>query len=100
MGIDPDEKTALIATGPYALVRHPIYALSQVMMLATMAIVPSMLMLAAGIVHIGLLQWEAKREERYLLAVHGTVYADYCRQVGGFLPRRFASRCQPHPARR
>ncbi|HEX4124368.1 MAG TPA: isoprenylcysteine carboxylmethyltransferase family protein [Tepidisphaeraceae bacterium] len=100
MGIDPDEKTTLIATGPYAIVRHPIYALSQVMMLATMAIVPSILMLAAGIVHIGLLQWEARREERYLLAVHGTAYADYCRRVGGFLPRRSVSRCQPQPARR
>jgi protein-S-isoprenylcysteine O-methyltransferase Ste14 len=100
MGIDPNEKTALIATGPYAVVRHPIYALSQLMMLATMAIVPSPLMLAAGIVHIGLLQWEARREERYLLTVHGSVYAAYCQRVGGFLPRRSASRCQPEPARR
>jgi protein-S-isoprenylcysteine O-methyltransferase Ste14 len=100
MGIDPNEKTALIATGPYAIVRHPIYALSQIMMLATMAIVPSPLMLGAGILHIGFLQWEARREERYLLAVHGPVYAAYCQRVGGFLPRRFATRCQPEPVRR
>jgi protein-S-isoprenylcysteine O-methyltransferase Ste14 len=53
-----------------------------------------------GILHIGLLQWEARREERYLLAVHGPVYAAYCRRVGGFLPRRSGARLQPEPARR
>src|SRR2546422_541739 len=35
MGIDPAEKTTMVATGPFAYVRHPIYALSQLMMLAT-----------------------------------------------------------------
>jgi protein-S-isoprenylcysteine O-methyltransferase Ste14 len=100
MGINPNEKTSLIAAGPYAIVRHPIYALSQIMMLATMAIVPSPFMLVSGILHIGLLQWEARREERYLLKVHGPVYAAYCQRVGGFLPRLFATRCQPEPAQR
>src|SRR5438128_1910459 len=34
MGIDPSEKTPLVATGPFAYVRHPIYALSCLMMIA------------------------------------------------------------------
>ncbi len=37
MGIDPGEKNPLIVTGPFAYVRHPIYALSSVLMLATAA---------------------------------------------------------------
>jgi len=86
MGINPAEKTELIITGPYAYVRHPIYALSSLLMLATAAAVPSPLILAVAVVHIGLLHWEARREERYLLAQHGPAYADYLHHVARFLP--------------
>jgi protein-S-isoprenylcysteine O-methyltransferase Ste14 len=86
MGINPDEKTHLIVSGPYAYVRHPIYALSSILMLATLAVVPSPLMLAVGLVHLLLLQWEARREEHYLVAQHGEAYADYRRRVGRFIP--------------
>jgi protein-S-isoprenylcysteine O-methyltransferase Ste14 len=86
MGINPDEKTQLIVSGPYAYVRHPIYALSSILMLATVAAIPSPLMLAAGLVHLSLLQWEARREEQYLVVHHGEAYADYRRRVGGFVP--------------
>ncbi len=37
MGIDPTEKTSLVVNGPYAYVRHPIYALSSLLMLASAA---------------------------------------------------------------
>jgi protein-S-isoprenylcysteine O-methyltransferase Ste14 len=88
MGIDPAEKTVLIATGPFAYVRHPIYALSQVMMLATVAAVPSLLMIASGMMHLILLQWESRREEAHLLRVQPEQYARYQSQVGRFLPKR------------
>ena len=91
MGIDPGEKTQLIVSGPYAYVRHPIYALSSALMLATLVIIPSPLMLAAGLAHLLLLQWEARREEKYLAVHHGQAYLDYCRKVGRFLPRSFAA---------
>lgn len=87
MGINPDEKTQLIVSGPYAYVRHPIYALSSVLMLTTLAVIPSPLMLAAGVVHLLLLQWEARREEKYLVVHHGQAYAEYMRGVGRFIPR-------------
>ena len=86
MGIDPAEKTPLIALGPFAYVRHPIYALSSLMMLATVLALPSPLMIVAGVVHIGLLYWESCREERHLLRVHGAVYEDYRARVGRFIP--------------
>ncbi|HEX4795554.1 MAG TPA: isoprenylcysteine carboxylmethyltransferase family protein [Humisphaera sp.] len=88
MGIDPAEKTTMVATGPFAYVRHPIYALSQLMMLATVIAVPSPLMIAAALVHILLLQWESRREERHMLRTQGEPYLEYCRQVGRFLPKR------------
>ncbi|MGD0542281.1 MAG: isoprenylcysteine carboxylmethyltransferase family protein [Tepidisphaeraceae bacterium] len=92
MGIDPAEKTSLIVTGPYAYIRHPIYALSSVLMLATVAADPIPLLFAVAIAHILLLQFEARREEQYLARIHGQPYLDYCWKVGRFIPsRRFPS---------
>ena len=87
MGIDPNESTQLIVTGPYAYVRHPIYALSSLLMIASATVLPSVLMLTLAVVHLTFLQWEARREERHLLATHGDAYAAYRARVGRFLPR-------------
>jgi protein-S-isoprenylcysteine O-methyltransferase Ste14 len=87
MGIDPNDKTQLVISGPYARLRHPIYALSSLLMLCTMVIVPSPVMLAVGVVHLLLLQWEARREEAYLTTVHGQAYSDYAAKTGRFIPR-------------
>jgi len=87
MGIDPNERTQLIFNGPYAYVRHPIYALSSLLMLATLATVPGIFMAVIALLHLALLQWEARREERYLLSLHGPAYANYIAQVGRFFPR-------------
>jgi protein-S-isoprenylcysteine O-methyltransferase Ste14 len=88
MGIDPEEKTALIVTGPYAYVRHPIYALSSVLMIATVAAEPAPLMIFVAAVHLVLLQIEARREEGYLSRVHGQPYVNYYGRVGRFIPCR------------
>ena len=87
MGIDPAEKTNLITTGPYARVRHPIYALSSLLMLATVLAIPSPLMLLVAGIHLTLLQLEARREEKYLATCHGEVYIEYLSRTGRFLPR-------------
>lgn len=89
MGIDPTEKTPLVATGPFAYVRHPIYALSAVMMLMVALALPSPLMLAAAVIHISLLFWESTREEQHLLRTHGAVYRNYRMRVGRFIPLSF-----------
>jgi protein-S-isoprenylcysteine O-methyltransferase Ste14 len=86
MGIDPSERTALVVGGAFAYVRHPIYALSQAMMLASVIDIPSPLMIAAGLSHVLLLQWEARREEGHLRLVHGEEYRRYCAQVSRFFP--------------
>lgn len=86
MGIDPNESTALIVTGPYSYVRHPIYALSSLMMLATIVVIASPVMTAAGAIHLIFLQWEARREEAHLTRVHGEMFKAYCSRVGRFFP--------------
>jgi protein-S-isoprenylcysteine O-methyltransferase Ste14 len=87
MGIDPNERTQLVFTGPFAYVRHPIYGLSSLLMLCTMLILPSPMMLFVGLLHLLLLQWEVQREEVYLCSVHGPAYQAYQQHVGRFFPR-------------
>ena len=87
MGIDPGETTAVVVTGPFAWVRHPIYVLSATLMLASLAAVPHPLLAIAAAVHITFLQWEARREERHMLRTAGEGYRDYMRHVGRFVPK-------------
>ena len=89
IGIDPGEKTELIILGAYRIVRHPIYALSIILMLCTFLTVPTFLMLATALIHITLITLEALREEQYLRQIHGAPYIAYCVRTGRFIPRVF-----------
>lgn len=87
MGINPTEKTQLVLVGPWSFVRHPIYALSSLLMLCTVLVVPSPAMIICAAGHLFLLQWEARREEQFLLRLHGDDYARYAAATGRFIPR-------------
>ena len=87
MGIDPNERNNLLVTGPYAYVRHPIYALQQLLAITSAVAVPVPLMFAVAAMEVVLLTWEAVREEGHLTRVHGQTYRDYMRSAGRFLPR-------------
>jgi protein-S-isoprenylcysteine O-methyltransferase Ste14 len=87
IGIDPQEKTQLIFGGPFRIVRHPIYTLSIFLVLGTLVTTPTLVMLAVAVVHIACMQFEARREELYLLGKHGNAYAEYMKRVGRFWPR-------------
>ena len=63
------------------------------MMLSTVATVPNFLMLCTCVIHLALLQWEALREERHLIEVHGEEYQEYSRHTGRFFPRSFHAYC-------
>ena len=87
IGIDPGEKTELVVRGAYRFVRHPIYSLSMFLMIGTVLAVPTPLMFLTALVHISMLQVEARREEGYLIKLHGSHYEKYRQTVGRFLPR-------------
>jgi protein-S-isoprenylcysteine O-methyltransferase Ste14 len=48
---------------------------------------PSPIMIAAAAVHLVFLQWEARREEIFLVDLHGLAYSNYAQCVGRFFPR-------------
>jgi protein-S-isoprenylcysteine O-methyltransferase Ste14 len=96
MGIDPGERTQLVFTGAYAYVRHPIYALSSLLMLASVAAVPAPAMIVVGVIHLCFLQWEARREEQYLVQLHGADYGSYLIHVGRFVPKALRAYAPEH----
>jgi protein-S-isoprenylcysteine O-methyltransferase Ste14 len=87
MAIAPDQQTELVTTGLYRLVRHPIYALSILLMACTVVVVPTLPVAAMAMVHIGLMLTKARNEERFLVGRHGPAYQQYMRRTGRFVPR-------------
>lgn len=87
IGVDPGERTALVTTGPFSLVRNPIFAAMLPTALGLTLLVPSWVALAglAGLLVALELQVRVV-EEPYLLQVHGGAYADYAARVGRFVP--------------
>lgn len=86
MGVDPAQKIRLLVDGPFSRVRHPIYALSILLMLCSVIILPSPTMILMALIHITLMHIKARNEERFLLETQGPSYAEYCRKTGRFMP--------------
>ena len=81
-----ERNTALVTEGLFARIRHPIYAFSIAMMLATAIVLPTPAMLAIAGVHIVLMNVKARSEEAHLARMHGEAYARYVARTGRFLP--------------
>ena len=90
MSVTPQETSALITRGMFSRVRHPIYALSITLMLATLVVIPNVPVALIAIIHVSLMVTKARNEERFLLSVHGERYAAYCKSTGRFIPRAAA----------
>ena len=86
MSVTPGQRTELVTTGAFAHVRHPIYALSMLLMLCTALVVPTLPVLLMAAIHVSLMLMKAKNEERFLIGMHGSVDEDYRRRTGRFLP--------------
>jgi protein-S-isoprenylcysteine O-methyltransferase Ste14 len=86
IGIDPKEKNTLITDGPFARIRHPIYALSMLLMLGSWLSVQTLPMFIIFCIHWFIFTLEAYREEQYLCKTHGSVYQAYMAKTCRFLP--------------
>lgn len=87
MAVTPGERQVLITDGPFERVRHPIYGYQVLLMLASLAVVPTLPMLVVAAIHVALMVTKARNEEAYLLEIHGDAYADYIARTGRFFPR-------------
>jgi len=87
MDVSVSRPTNLITDGMFRRLRHPIYALSMLLMACSALIVPTIPMLAIAAVHVVLMNLKARNEERHLLHTHGEAYQRYLRRTGRFFPR-------------
>ena len=72
--VAPDQR--VVSSGPYAIVRHPMYLGSALLLLATPFALGSMWAIIFALLTIGCLVWRLLEEERYL-SQHLAGYDDY-----------------------
>ncbi|WP_240760951.1 isoprenylcysteine carboxylmethyltransferase family protein [Mycolicibacterium sp. CR10] len=94
--VDPTEQPALITSGIFAIVRNPIYAAINVMVIGLTLLVPNGIALAGVVFVITGSQLQVRLiEEPYLREIHGPGFHDYASRVGRFLPGIGRLRVQP-----
>jgi protein-S-isoprenylcysteine O-methyltransferase Ste14 len=81
------EKHELITTGPYGIVRHPIYSALLGLLIATGAAMSEFLpTVIAAAIYIGATMLRVGSEERLLSSAFGAAHTDYKRRVRAFIP--------------
>jgi protein-S-isoprenylcysteine O-methyltransferase Ste14 len=87
IGVDPEERTELVTSGPFGLVRNPIYSAMIPTVLGLVLMVPNVLAIGAIVALVVALELQVRLvEEPYLRQVHGQEYAEYAARVGRFVP--------------
>ncbi|HKD48201.1 MAG TPA: isoprenylcysteine carboxylmethyltransferase family protein [Rhizomicrobium sp.] len=76
----------IIVSGPYALVRHPIYTGILASAFATAAIEGTLVALAGAAIMAGAWYWKARQEEDFLRKELGPAYDDYAERVAMLVP--------------
>lgn len=87
--VEDDEDQQLVTTGLFRFVRHPIYALSVLMVVLTALACMSWPMAGVAVMHVVLMNIKARHEEQALIGVFGDDYRDYMKTTGRFVPRLF-----------
>ena len=87
IGIDRKHQAALVSSGPYRYVRHPIYLFQTVMLFGAFWLLPAGFSLALVFAHLICARIKALDEETYLLTALGEEYRRYCSRTGRLLPR-------------
>lgn len=87
IGLDRRERTDLVTTGPFALVRNPIFTAIVAAQAGIALLVPNAVALTGVVLQVVAVELQARFvEEPHLLKVHGAAYADYARRAGRFVP--------------
>lgn len=87
IGVQEGERTRLVAEGPFAVVRNPIFSCMLLTAAGLVVLMPNSLSVASFLALLIAVELQVRFvEEPYLLRAHGQQYRDYCSRVGRFLP--------------
>lgn len=87
IGVDTTERTGLVTSGMFAVVRNPIFTAMLTALLGLTLLVPTALTAAALLCLLLAVEIQVRLvEEPYLMRTHGPAYAHYAQRVGRFLP--------------
>ena len=87
IGVNTGERTALVASGPFVLVRNPIFTAMTAATFGLALLVPNIVSLVAVAALIIALEIQVRLvEEPYLLRQHGESYRRYAAGTGRFFP--------------
>lgn len=87
VGVEESERTDLVESGLFGLVRNPIFSAMLLVTIGLVAIVPSVVAFVGLVALLVALELQVRIvEEPYLLRTQGEPYAAYARRVGRFVP--------------
>lgn len=86
IGTDPGQKAALVTTGIYSRIRHPIYSGLWLMFLGVFLMVPNLVFGTLWAAASTAILQHALHEERFLASLFGREYRDYLSRTGRFFP--------------
>jgi protein-S-isoprenylcysteine O-methyltransferase Ste14 len=87
IGVDPTERTELVTTGIFGLVRNPIFTAMMLASFGLALLVPNWWSVAAVVVLLVGLEVQVRMvEEPYLSSRHGAAYEQYRSRTGRFVP--------------
>lgn len=78
----------LIMTGPYALVRHPVYTSYLLIFVGATLFAGSFVLFGLGFIYFVINIWRANIEEVFLVKEFGLEYEKYQSSVGQFIPNQ------------
>ncbi|MER6604171.1 methyltransferase family protein [Streptomyces rubiginosohelvolus] len=85
--VDPGERPALVTSGPFQLVRNPIYSGLTAMSAALVLAVPNAISVAGLAAMLLGSELQVRRiEEPYLDRIHGVAWQEYAARTGRFVP--------------
>jgi protein-S-isoprenylcysteine O-methyltransferase Ste14 len=87
IGVDARERTALVTSGPFQLVRNPIFGAMVITGTGIVLLFASSVALLAYVCLAVALELQVRAvEEPYLLRTHGEAYRTYAQRTGRFFP--------------
>ena len=87
VGVDATERTELVTTGAFAVIRNPIFTAMLTTLAGLTLLVPTVVTAAAWLCLLVAVELQVRFvEEPYLLRTHRQAYASYAARVGRFVP--------------